>query len=59
MRTFAHVMIVLGCGLGGLTLLVSTFSGSMSAIQQAAIAAMVAAWIIIFHTFSSMLDRRN
>ncbi|KKC24852.1 hypothetical protein [Sphingomonas sp. SRS2] len=58
MRVVFHVLIAISCLIGGLALLLAGFSGAMSAVQQAAIAAMVSAWVIIFHVVSSMLDRR-
>lgn len=59
MRRLFHFLICISCGLGALMLLLAGLSGGMSAIQQAAIASMVAAWVIIFHVVSSMLDRRE
>lgn len=59
MRTFLHVMVVVSCALGALLLLIATFSGAMSAPQQAATAAIVVGWVAIFHVLSSMVDRRG
>jgi hypothetical protein len=59
MRTLFHVLIAISCSLGALILLVATFGPGFSAVQQAAIGALVAAWVVIFHVVSSMLDRRE
>lgn len=56
MRKLFHILIAVAAVLGGLLLIGAAF-GRMSAIQQAAIAALVSAWLILFHVVSSMLDR--
>lgn len=59
MQRLFHFLICISAAIGALLLLGAGFSGSMSAIQQAAVASMVAAWIVILHVVSTMLDRRQ